>query len=79
MGDQHKQPAKDFRVPAELKAAAQEKLKDQPDDGPEPWTLNDVVVAAVAMFVKRPKTMLRELEPFKPPRKRGRPRKGKGN
>jgi hypothetical protein len=73
MPDPHKiRPS--LRLPAELKAAAQEKLKDQPERD-DPWTLNDVVVAAVAMFVKRPKTFLRELEPFKPPRKRGRPRR----
>ncbi len=73
MGEQRSQQAKDFRVPAELKAAAQEKLKGQDDD--EPWTLNDVVAASVAMFVKRPKTVLKMLAPFRPPRKRGRPRK----
>lgn len=63
-----------LRLPPELKAAAQEALKDQ-SERDDPWTLNDVAVAAVAMFVKRPRTVLRMLEPFKPPRKRGRPRK----
>lgn len=72
--DGHNQQAKDFRVPAELKAAAQEELKGQPERD-DPWTLNDIVVASLAMFVKRPKTVLKMLEPFKPPRKRGRPRK----
>jgi hypothetical protein len=73
MPDPHKiRPS--LRLPPELKAAAQEKLRDQPERE-ELWTLNDVVVAAVAMFIKRPKTLLKQLEPFKPPRKRGRPRK----
>jgi len=74
MGGPHKQQAKDFRVPAELKAAAQEALKGQPERD-EPWTLNDLVVAMVAEYVKRPRTREKQLEPFKPPRKRGRPRK----
>ncbi len=74
MGGPHKQQAKDFRVPPEIKAAAQEALKGQPERD-DPWTLNDVVVAAVAMFVKRPRTVLRMLEPFKPAYKRGRPPK----
>ncbi len=74
MGDGHNQQAKDFRVPAEIKAAAQEALKGQPER-PDPWTLNDIVVAAVAEYVKRPRTREKDLEPFKPPRKRGRPRK----
>jgi predicted nucleic acid-binding protein len=60
------------RVPRELKAAAQEALKEQPDR-PDPWTFNDIVVAAVAEYVKRPRTREKQLEPFKPPRKRGRP------
>ena len=74
MGDGHKKQAKDFRVPAEVKAAAQEALDGQPDR-PDPWTLNDIVVAAVAEYVKRPRTREKQLEPFKPPRKRGRPPK----
>ena len=74
MGDGHKQQAKDFRVPADVKAAALEALKDQPERA-EPWSVNDVVIAALRMFAKRPKTMLRELEPYKPPYKRGRPPK----
>lgn len=74
MGDGHSKQAKDFRVPPELKAAAQEALKGQPER-PDPWTLNDIVVAAVAEYVKRPRTREKQLEPFKPPRKRGRPRK----
>ncbi len=73
MADPHKlRPSQ--RIPHDLREAAQEKLKDQNDD--EPWTLNDVVVASVAMFVKRPKSVLKMLAPFRPPRKRGRPRKG---
>jgi hypothetical protein len=71
MPDPHKiRPS--LRLPPELKAAAQARLKDQPDR-PDPWTLNDIVVAAVAEYVKRPRTREKQLEPFKPPRKRGRP------
>ena len=73
MPDPHKlRPS--FRVAADLKAAAQEALKGQPERE-DAWTLNDVVVALLTMFVKRPKTMLRQLEPFKPEQKRGRPPK----
>ncbi len=72
MPDAHKVTSSGLRLPDDLKAAAKDKLRDQDD---EPWTLNDVVVASVAMFVKRPKTVLKMLAPFRPPRKRGRPRK----
>lgn len=73
MADPHKyRPGP--RVPDDLKAAVREVLEGQPDRD-DPWTLNDVVVALLTMFVKRPKTMLKQLEPYKPPRKRGRPRK----
>lgn len=63
-----------LRVPAEVKAAAQAALAAQPDR-PDPWTLNDVLVASLAMLAKRPAAFLKQLEPFKPPRKRGRPPK----
>lgn len=74
MSGPHKQQAKDFRVPAELKAAALEELKGQPDR-PDPWSLNDIVIAALAEYVKRPRTREKQLDPFKPPYKRGRPPK----
>jgi predicted nucleic acid-binding protein len=74
MGGPHKQQAKDFRVPPELKDAAQKALEGQPERD-DPWTLNDIVIAALAEYVKRPRTREKRLEPFKPPRKRGRPRK----
>jgi predicted nucleic acid-binding protein len=73
MIDQHKSKPT-LRLPPELKAAAQKVLDDLPERD-EPWTLNDIAVATMAMLVKRPKTALKQLEPFKPPRKRGRPRK----
>lgn len=74
MPDTHKVPVSSLRLPPGLKATAHKALEDQParDD---PWTLNDIAVAAIAMFVKRPKTVLKMLEPFKPPYKRGRPPK----
>ncbi len=74
MGGPHKQQAKDFRVPAELKAEAKGALEGQPERD-DPWTLNDLVIAALAEYVKRPRTREKQLEVFKPPRKRGRPRK----
>lgn len=73
MPDPHKTKPT-LRVPADLRAAAQEQLEDQPDTG-HPWTLNDIAVAAITMFVRRPKTALRMLEPFRPPYRRGRPPK----
>lgn len=73
MSGPHKKQAKDFRVSPEIKAAALEKLKDQPPRE-DPWSLNDIVVAALAEYVKRPRTREKQLEPFKPPYKRGRPR-----
>jgi hypothetical protein len=74
MGGPHKKQAKDFRVPPELKAAALEQLAGQPDR-PDLWTLNDIVTAALAEYVKRPRTREKQLEQFKPPYKRGRPPK----
>lgn len=74
MPDPHKIARSSLRLPPELKAAALAGLKKQLPR-PDPWTLNDIVVAALAEYVKRPRTRERELEPFKPPRKRGRPRK----
>jgi hypothetical protein len=73
MPDPHKvKPT--LRVPPDLKAAAQRALEDQPD-GDVPWTLNDIAVSAIAMFVKRPRTVLKMLAPFRPAYKRGRPPK----
>lgn len=74
MADPHKVTSSGLRLPPELKAAAREALDGQPER-PDPWTLNDLVVAAVAEYVKRPRTREKQLERFKPPRKRGRPRK----
>ena len=73
MSDTHKvKPT--LRVPPDLKAAALRELETQPD-GDVPWTLNDIAVAAITMFVKRPRTVLKMLAPFRPPYKRGRPSK----
>ncbi len=73
MVDQHRNKPT-LRLPPELKVAAQRALDGQPE-GDELWTLQTLVIAFFAMFVKRPKSVLKMLEPFKPPRKRGRPRK----
>ena len=69
MADLHKQGKSTLRPTPEAKQAAKDALEGSD------WTLNDFVTACMLMLAKRPKTMLRELEPFKPPRKRGRPRK----
>jgi hypothetical protein len=74
MPDPHKVRRSSLRVPEDLKAAALAELGQQPDR-PDPWTLNDLVVAALAEYVKRPRTREKQLEAFKPARKRGRPRK----
>lgn len=75
MPDPHKVRRTSLRLPDDLKAEALAELRRQPER-PDPWTLNDIVVAALAEYVKRPRTREKQLEPFKPPRKRGRPRKG---
>jgi hypothetical protein len=69
MADQHKQPKASLRPTAEARQVAKDAL-----NGTD-WTVNDFVTACMLALGKRPKTMLRDLEPFKPPRKRGRPRK----
>jgi len=73
MVDQHKNKPT-LRVPDELKTAVQEALDGQPETD-EPWTVQALVTAGLAEYVKRPRTRERQLEAFKPPRKRGRPRK----
>jgi hypothetical protein len=72
MPDQHQQSKATVRPPAELKDAVHKVLAEADD-----WTVNDFVIACMRMLVKRPKTFLKQLEVFKPPRKRGRPPKPK--
>lgn len=69
MADLHKQPTSTLRLQPEVKQVAKQALVDTD------WTLTDFVTACMLLLAKRPKTLLKELEPFKPPRKRGRPRK----
>lgn len=69
MPDLHRENGSTVRPPAQVKADAQKVL-----DGAG-WTFNDFVVACMRMLAKRPATFLRQLEPFKPPANRGRPRK----
>lgn len=73
MVDQHKNKPT-LRLPPELKAAVQRALDGQPERD-EPWTTQDLATAFFAEYVKRPRTREKQLEPFKPPRRRGRPRK----
>ncbi len=73
MVDQHKNKPT-LRVPDELKAAVQKALEGQPESD-EPWTMQTIVLATLAEYVRRPRTREKQLEPFKPPYKRGRPRK----
>lgn len=67
--DRHENPGVLGRPARELRERAQEVLAAYG------WSMNDFLVACLGLLTKRPKTFLRELEPFKPPRKRGRPRK----
>lgn len=73
MVDQHKNKPT-MRLPDELKAAVQAALDGQPERD-EPWTAQALVTAFFTQYAKRPRTVEKQLEPFKPPRKRGRPRK----
>lgn len=66
----HRTDKATFRPPAEVKDAARKVL-----DEAEGWTLNDVLVACLVLLAKRPKTFLKQLEPYKPASKRGRPPK----
>jgi hypothetical protein len=70
MADLHRESKLSIRPPDAAKQVAKDALAGTD------WTLNDFVTACMLMLGRRPKTFLRELEPFKPPRKRGRPRKG---
>lgn len=70
MGDRHERDKTTFRPPPEVKEAAQRVLDDRPD-----WTLNEFLVACLALLAQNPDAMLRRLETVRPPAKRGRPRK----
>lgn len=70
MPDLHRQPKSTFRPPRDVKDAAQKVLADEPD-----WTLTDVLVASLRLLAAKPKTFLKQLGPYKPPPKRGRPPK----
>ncbi|GAA0583129.1 hypothetical protein GCM10010172_80200 [Paractinoplanes ferrugineus] len=67
--DHHKIKSASLRVPKELR----EKVKARLDG--TGWTMTDLVVAIIGEYAARPRERERELEKFKPPYKRGRPRK----
>jgi hypothetical protein len=69
MTDQHRRSRATFRPPPEVKDAAQKVLAE------EDWTLNDVLVACLALLAAKPKTFLKQLRPYRPPNTRGRPPK----
>ncbi len=69
MRDLHREPKAALRPPAEARKAAKAALEGKG------WTLNQFVTACMLMLAKRPAMFLRELEPFKPEIKRGRPSK----
>jgi hypothetical protein len=69
MPDLHRKTTVTVRASDEERASVQKAL-----DGTD-WTFNDFVLACVAMLAKRPQTFLKQLEPFKPEKRRGRPPK----
>jgi hypothetical protein len=69
MPDLHRESTSTARPPVEVKKAAQAVLDAAG------WTFNDFVVACLLMLAKRPKTFLRQLESFRPPPNRGRPKR----
>ena len=68
--DRHEREKTTFRPPPEIKEAAQ-KILDERDD----WTLNDFLTACLALLARNPEAMLNRLAAFRPPRRRGRPKK----
>jgi hypothetical protein len=69
MADQHKEDRTTLRMPAETKAGVKQVLGDNG------WTFQDFALAAIGMLLKRPKTFLAQLEPFRLAERRGRPKK----
>lgn len=67
--DRHKNPGVLGRPTPELREQAQAALEVHG------WSMNDFLVACLGLLAKDPRAILALLEPFKPPRKRGRPPK----
>ena len=68
--DRHLGKRMTVRPPDDVKADAQEILNDHG------WTMNDFLTACLALLTKNPKAFLARLADFRPPPRRGRPRKG---
>ena len=58
-------------------ARPNKQLRDQARDilDARGWTMNEFLIACLVLLTKNPKAMLGRLDEFKPPYKRGRPRK----
>lgn len=67
--DRHLGKRTTVRPPTEVKVAALGVLRDNG------WSLNDFVQACLVLVTKNPKDMLPSLERFRPPPKKGRPKK----
>ena len=67
--DRHKNPGVLGRPTPELREQAQTVLEGHG------WTMNGFLVACLALLVRDPQALLAQLEPFRPPYKRGRPPK----
>ncbi|MFI1194168.1 hypothetical protein ACH4T9_13035 [Micromonospora sp. NPDC020750] len=70
MPDRHQRDKTTFRPPDEVKTEAQRVLAGRDD-----WTLNDFLVACMVLLTRNPDAMLDRLKDFRPPPKKGRPRK----
>lgn len=71
MADRHQHDKTTFRPPPEVKTEAQNALAKHPGE----WTMNDFLVACLVLLAKDPGPMLERLAEFRPPPKKGRPRK----
>lgn len=67
--DRHQAPARTFRPPPEVYEAAQKVLAERG------WTINDFVSASLSLVTQNTDAMLKRLSQFRPPERRGRPKK----
>jgi hypothetical protein len=67
--DRHKLPGVLARPEPKVAAAAREELRKAG------WSMNDFLVACLALLTRNPAAMLGRLDEFRPTPRRGRPRK----
>lgn len=67
--DRHENPGVLARPSKPLRDQARVLLKAKD------WTMNEFLVACLVLLTRNPKAMLERLDEFRPPRKKGRPRK----